>query len=113
MGLPVLEADDNSQGAGDDDIQKTQSLMERLVHAMEQLTSISKVPVLVIDGLEKITTVNQIRKASFLCFNQSSIQLLTLQDDKINNLEDLREEEINIVHFRTFEKALKIDDSLT
>lgn len=70
MGLPVLGADDNphSGAADDDDIEKTQSLMERLVHAMEQLTSVSKVPVLVIDGLEKITSVNQIRKASFLFF---------------------------------------------
>lgn len=45
-----------------DDMQNIQSLMLRLVHATEKLISANKTPVLVLDGLDKISTINQIRK---------------------------------------------------
>ena len=48
----------------DDDMQAIQALMTRLVEAMNKLISVNKTPVLVIDGLDKLSTLSQIRKVT-------------------------------------------------
>lgn len=53
---------EEAPGSDQDDMQKIQELMLRLVHAMDQLVSANKTPVLVLDGLDKISTISQIRK---------------------------------------------------